>query len=673
MKHKHLTFMLAVLMSMAACVASAHDFEVDGIYYNITSSSSPYMVEVTFRGDSFTSYSYRYTGSVIIPESVMYYSKIYSVTSIGQYAFYGCSDLTSVTIGNGVANIGQAAFLGCRSLTSVTIPNCVTSIGGFAFANCSGLTSITIPNSVTSIGESAFSGCSSLTSIDIPNSVTSIGSSAFSGCSSLTSVTIPNNVTPIGQFAFYNCSKIKSVVIPDGVTTIPASAFYGCSRLSNVTIGSGVETIGNSAFNGCLITKIDCRADFPPTCGTDVFTMVKANCKLRVPEESVDLYRVHEAWSDFDIAVLPKPVTSISLNYSEYNLTGIGASVQLTATVLPTDADDKTVTWTSSDENVCTVNNGQVVATGTGTATVTATTTDGGLTATCAITVTQPVTGISLNYSEYALSGIGKSVLLVATVTPETATNKSVTWHSYNEAVCIVSNGMVISVGLGTAVVTATTVDGNHMAFCVVTVGEDVNTQITLSDEYSTFCSTKALDFTGVEGLRAYIASAYDTERGVLTLTRVYNVKARTGLILRGTKGETYEIPEGTGATTVANMLVGVVVDTELNPTDGRFTNFILAKDDIEGIGFYKVAHTSTLKAGKAYLQLPTDDLGSEVKGFRMMFDEDMSDGVEIVQIQNSNIKIQNEAGAVYDLQGRRVAKPTKGIYIVNGKKTVVK
>lgn len=562
---------------------------------------------------------------------------------------------------------GYSPFYGNTTLASVTIGNSVKTIGSYAFQGCSGLNSVTIGNSVTTIGSYAFEDCTVLTSI--PNSVTSVGTYAFSGCTNLNSIS--NNMNSIGQYAFYNCSKIKSVVIPDGVTTIPARAFYGCSRLSNVTIGSGVENIGNSAFNGCLITKIDCRADYPPTCGTDVFTMVKAKCKLRVPEESVDLYRVHEAWSDFDIAVLPKPVTSISLNHSEYNLTGIGASVQLTATVLPTDADDKTVTWTSSNENVCTVNNGQVVATGTGTATVTATTTDGGLTATCAITVTQPVTGISLNYSEYALSGIGKSVLLVATVTPETVTNKNVTWHSYNEAVCIVSNGMVISVGLGTAVVTATTVDGNYMAFCVVTVGEDVNTQITLPDEYSTFCSTKALDFTGVEGLKAYIASAYDTERGVLTLTRVYNVKARTGLILRGTKGETYEIPEGTGATTVANMLVGVVVDTELNPTEGRFTNFILAKDDIEGIGFYKVAHTSTLKAGKAYLQLPTDDLGSEVKGFRMMFDEDMSDGVETMH--NAQCIMHNGAGAVYDLQGRRVAKPTKGIYIVNGKKTVVK
>ncbi|MBR1656540.1 MAG: leucine-rich repeat domain-containing protein, partial [Prevotella sp.] len=118
--------------------------------------------------------------------------------SIGGYAFYGCTGLNSVTIGNSVTSIGICAFWNCSGLTSLTIGNSVTSIGHHAFYACSGLTSITIPNSVTSIGSSAFSGCTGLTSVTIPNSVTSIGQYAFSGCSSLTSVTIPNSVTSIG-------------------------------------------------------------------------------------------------------------------------------------------------------------------------------------------------------------------------------------------------------------------------------------------------------------------------------------------------------------------------------------------------------------------------------------------------------------------------------------------
>ena len=235
------------------------------------------------------------------------------VTSIGDYAFSGCSGLTSVTIGNGVTSIGKYAFSGCIGLTSITIPDSVTSIGHYAFPNCSGLTSITIPNSVTSIGNSAFSSCSSLTSITIPDSVTSIGTSAFDDCSGLTSIhigagikavgwlpsdvsqititiskdnpylatdsraifaksngelsvseyisadttyDIPSavdglSVTSIGDYAFQYCKGLTSITIPNSVTSIGKYAFYECKGLTSVKIGSGVTSIGASAFQNC--------------------------------------------------------------------------------------------------------------------------------------------------------------------------------------------------------------------------------------------------------------------------------------------------------------------------------------------------------------------------------------------------------------------------------------
>jgi hypothetical protein len=248
-----------------------------------------------------------YIKGIILPDSV---------TFIWSYAFWGCSELTSVTIPSSVTSIKYATFSWCSGLTSVTIPSLVTSIEEGAFSNCSGLTAfmvaadnpayfsengvlyeygtpvkiklvpqkisgaIIIPNSVTSIGDSAFLGCSRLTSVTIPSSVTSIGDTAFRGCSGLTSVTIPSSVTSIGNYvfaycsgltgpltipnwvtsigdrAFLSCSGLRSVTIPSSVTSIGGLAFYDCSGLTSVTFGGSGTTIGTAAFPGGDVIKL---------------------------------------------------------------------------------------------------------------------------------------------------------------------------------------------------------------------------------------------------------------------------------------------------------------------------------------------------------------------------------------------------------------------------------
>ena len=159
-----------VMAGLWCCmVANAYKFEVDGIYYYFLITAE---VEVTYKKMNYSSdyandeYA---AGKVEIPESVTYHDVSYTVTSIGNYAFRGCTGLTSITIPNSVTSIGDYAFEGCTGLTSITIPNSVTNIGSQAFRDCSGLTSITIPNSVTSIEVYAFSYCDSLASVTIPN------------------------------------------------------------------------------------------------------------------------------------------------------------------------------------------------------------------------------------------------------------------------------------------------------------------------------------------------------------------------------------------------------------------------------------------------------------------------------------------------------------------------
>ena len=337
---------LAVLLSLPMLAVKV---EIDGISYDLDADAKQATV---------VSKSDKYSGEVVIPESVEHEGAAYSVTSIGEKAFNYCSGLTSVTIPNSVTSIGSYAFQRCSGLTSVIIPNSVTSIGLGTFATCSGLTSVTIPNSVTSIGDDAFYGCSGLTSVIIPNSVTSIGLGTFAACSGLTSVTIPNSVTSIGEKAFYYCSGLTSVtignsvtsigertfegcsgltsvhisdiaawcnikfdgynsnplsyahhlylngeevndlVIPNSVTSIGEYAFDGCSGLTSVTIGNGVTRIWYGAFYGCMLQTIVCKAIKPAELGSISTINMYNHTQVYVPEGAYWDY-AFSGWGSF--------------------------------------------------------------------------------------------------------------------------------------------------------------------------------------------------------------------------------------------------------------------------------------------------------------------------------------------------------------------------------------
>ena len=223
-----------------------------------------------------------------------------SVASIGDYAFSNCTGLTSIDIPNSITSIVNRMFYGCTGLTSITIPNNITSIGGGAFSGCTGLTSITIPNSVTSIGGSAFYGCTGLTSITLPDSIGgAIGSQTFMNCTGLTSITLPKGVTSIGDYAFCGCSGLTFVPIPTGVTSIGNQAFAGCSGLTSVTIPTSVTFIGVQAFAGCsALESVKCLATTPPTLRLMGFSGSET-CILTVPCGRLETYAGTRPWSGY--------------------------------------------------------------------------------------------------------------------------------------------------------------------------------------------------------------------------------------------------------------------------------------------------------------------------------------------------------------------------------------
>ena len=252
------------------------------------------------------------------------------ITSIGRCAFGGCSGLTSLTLPAGITSISDEAFYLCSGLTSLTLPAGITEIGSSAFCGCSGLTSLALPAGITEIGGSAFFACSGLTSLTLPAGITEIGYQAFSYCSGLTSLTLPAGITSISDNAFYGCSGLTSLTLPAGITLIGESAFCGCSGLTSLTLPAGITEIGSSAFSYCSgLTSIYVYSEKVPKIGSDVFYYVdKKKCTVYVPKGTYADYRssnfgYFENIVEFDPTGIDKTTTSTDVEeVSRYSADG---------------------------------------------------------------------------------------------------------------------------------------------------------------------------------------------------------------------------------------------------------------------------------------------------------------------------------------------------------------
>lgn len=312
----------SLILFFLPLAANADAVEIDGIYYNLSTSPTN-TAEVTWK------YGFHYSGDVVIPESIIYEDIQYVVTTIRANAFENCSYMTSIKIPSSLTSVGRQAFNGCSGLTAVYITDleswCNISFEGdyanplylahHIYLNSAEIRDLVIPDGVSSINDHVFVGGSYLTSIKIPTSVTYLGTYSFSDCTGVTSVNIPNSVTATGYGVFRGCTGLTSVTIPNSITTIEGTLLAECSNLKSVTIPSSVTSIGARAFWKCSkLEKVYCLPQSVPSTGYDVFTFANIdNVTLYVLDSSLDLYQAANPWNSFnEIAVIDYDEVSIS-------------------------------------------------------------------------------------------------------------------------------------------------------------------------------------------------------------------------------------------------------------------------------------------------------------------------------------------------------------------------
>ena len=485
----------------------------------------------------------------------------------------------------------------------------VTSIGDDTFDSCTGLTSIVIPNSVTSIGDGAFTYCSRLTSIVIPNSVTSIGSTAFYYCNSLTSIEIPNSVTNIGELTFYQCSSLTSIVIGNSVTSIGDNAFEGCYSLTNIDIAAG-----NVKYD----SRDNCNAIVETSSNRLLLGCKNTIIPYGVTSIGEDAFAFCSYLTSIEI---PNSVTSIEAS-AFYGCTG------LTSVIIP--------------NGVTSIGNSAF----------------SGCRSLTSVEIPASVTSIG-NYAFYNCNDL-KSVTSLIPAKSLFTVGSNVFYYPYN---------CTLYVPIGAKETYASTAGWNvYFKNIVEIVPADVT--ITINQYGSaTYCSPFALDFSNIEGIKAYSAIGFNSSTQVVTLARIMTTPAEAGIFVKGEPGE-YVVPViGECNEHTLNLLVGTLEQTVVNSIDGAMSNykFTIIEGD-EAPMFYPFEDNTTFSAGKAYLQIPTAWLPATAqKSVSIRFDEGETTDIDEVKGESGEVK------TVYDLQGRVVENPTSGIYIIDGKKVLVK
>ncbi len=417
-----------------------------------------------------------------------------TVTIIEYSAFYNCKNLCKVDIPSSVTEIERDAFRECVNLKRILIPDSVTDMGTYIFAGCSSLTEAKLPSKRKNITEGTFKDCVSLEKVNfpktlecirpyafyntklseavLPESLTKIESYAFYNCDNLTKVELKNNLTEIGNYAFYDCDALETIAIPDSVTTLGTYLFAESELLSDVTLGTGITTIPSYAFNLCPSLKKIILPYRVEKVNINAFTNCTALTEITIPRATaaiadsvfsypsrLTIYGISgtyaQTYADQIGATFVNKetkATSVSFNKTEMKLIK-GSKSKLVLRISPSDFTDQ-VSWKSTDTDVAAVDDaGTVTAKAVGSATVKVTV--GDVSASCKITVTQPVTSISLSKTSLSLEAFDTETL-TASVYPSNAENKEILWSTSDDKIASVDgNGTVMAKTKGNATITA--------------------------------------------------------------------------------------------------------------------------------------------------------------------------------------------------------------------------
>lgn len=301
------TLLTAALLSLCVSV-SAYDFTVDSLYYNIVSPGK-LTCEITFR-----SYNNKYNGDIVIPETVNYNNKIFTVVGIGSEAFYGCSELSSVTIPKTLTYIDSQAFRGCKAITCITIPGSVKYIGTMAFYECQNLNNIVFEDGDKTLEWEYFVDFTGhvcpifyncpIDSLYIGRNLKCTDEYYAHGLfedSSVKKLTVGNTVTEIENYLFYACYQLNEVSLGDSVTIIGKNAFRNCENLTEISLGKSVAEIGSAALSGCEnLTTIYSLNPTPPTFNSAEFTNSQyIHINVYVAKGSLTAYQTADIWKKF--------------------------------------------------------------------------------------------------------------------------------------------------------------------------------------------------------------------------------------------------------------------------------------------------------------------------------------------------------------------------------------